>query len=164
MHAHLLSYLRDHRDQIIENWLTEVEVPAPSNLLQANPTESGSVPYAFFEASFEAILAIIQNGPDAKAARSLEHSNQLNEFLGKSCECRERCAGGRVCVELHDSGLHAIMAVFGEEWDAEKEFSELDKARCKTLINKALSDFFSQEIQSCQHRTLRNDCPFVAFK
>lgn len=156
MHAHLVSYLQDNRDQVIENWLTEVEIPAP---IRSSDSEGGVVPYAFFAQAFDAVLNIIEHGPEAKAAPKVVH---LNEFLGITCDCRERCFGGRVCMELHDSGLHAFMTVFDEEWDAEHEFSELDRELSKDLINHALSGFFGKEVDLCQHKAFRNDCPFAA--
>ncbi|MGZ0657608.1 hypothetical protein ACWPKO_01790 [Coraliomargarita sp. W4R53] len=155
MHTRLVSYLRDNRDQIIENWLTEVEIPAP---IESTGAESGVVPYEFFTKALDAILEIIEHGPEAKADPNVLH---LNRFLGITCDCRERCFGGRVCMELHDSGLQAFMSVFDEEWDAEHEFSPLDQECSKDLINHALSGFFGKEIKLCLHKTFRNDCPFV---
>lgn len=156
MRARLLSYLRDNRDQIIENWLTETEVPAP---IQSTGAEGGTVPYEFFTSAFSAILDTIANETDGPTAQQVGH---LNQFLGKTCDCRERCSGGRVCLELHESGLRAYMSVFDEDWDAEREFDELDREHSKGLINRALSAFFGREIEHCSQRTLRNDCPFVA--
>ena len=156
MHARLVSYLRDNRDQIIENWLTEVEMPAP---IDSEGADSGSVPYEFFAKALEAILEILENGPDARIKTEVLH---LNRFLGITCDCRERCFGGRVCMELHDSGLQAFMSVLGEDWDAAQEFTPLDRECSKDLINHALSTFFSREIGLCHHKTFRNDCPFVA--
>ncbi|MDQ8209289.1 hypothetical protein QEH52_17310 [Coraliomargarita sp. SDUM461003] len=156
MHARLVSYLRDNRDQIIENWLTEVEIPAP---IESKGQESGVVPYEFFTKALDAVLDLIENGPAAGKNPRVLH---LNKFLGITCDCRERCFGGRVCLELHDSGLHAFMSVFDDEWDAEHEFSLLDRECSQDLINHALSIFFNQEIKLCLHKTFRNDCPFVA--
>ena len=157
MHARLVSYLRDNRDQIIENWLTEVEIPAP---IESKGQESGVVPYEFFTKALDAVLDLIENGPDAGKNPRVLH---LNKFLGITCDCRERCFGGRVCLELHDSGLHAFMSVFDDEWDAEHEFSLLDRECSQDLINHALSIFFNQEIKLCLHKTFRSDCPFAAY-
>jgi hypothetical protein len=156
MRARLLSYLRDNRDQIIENWLTETEVPAP---IQSIGVAGGTVPYEFFTSAFSAILDILANDTDSPPALEVQH---LNCFLGKTCDCRERCSGGRVCLELHESGLRAYMSVFDEDWDAEQEFNERDRAHSKNLINRALSAFFGREIEHCSQKNLRNDCPFVA--
>ncbi|MDQ8193490.1 hypothetical protein QEH59_03580 [Coraliomargarita sp. SDUM461004] len=157
MHARLVSYLRDNRDQIIENWLTEVDIPAP---IESKGLESGVVPYEFFTKALDAVLDLIENGPDAGKNPEVLH---LSKFLGVSCDCRERCFGGRVCLELQDAGLHAFMSVFDDEWDAEHEFSPFDRECSKGLINHALSIFFSKEIKLCQQRTFRNDCPFAAY-
>lgn len=156
MHARLVSYLRDNRDHIVENWLTEVEIPAPGG---AEGAEGGVVPYEFFTTAFEAVLSILEHGATAKAAVEVLH---LNGFLGVTCDCRERCFGGRVCMELHDSGLQAFMSVFDHAWDAAHEFSEFDRECNKDLINHALSGFFGQEIDLCHHKNFRSDCPFVA--
>ncbi|HBR93913.1 MAG TPA: hypothetical protein DEA90_07080 [Opitutae bacterium] len=157
MHARLVSYLRDNRDQIIENWLTEVEIPAP---IESEGADSGVVPYEFFTKALDAILEILEHGPEAKINANVLH---LNHFLGITCDCRERCFGGRVCMELHDAGLHAFMSVFDDEWDAEHEFSLLDRECSQDLINHALSIFFKQEIKLCLHKTFRIDCPFAAY-
>lgn len=156
MHARLVSHLRDNRDQIIENWLTEVDVPAPNQSLDS---DSGVVPYAFFTSTFDAVLKTLAAGSGTKPRTE---GLRLNQFLGLTCDCRERCFGGRVCMELHDSGLHAFMSVFEDDWDAEHEFSELDRECSKDLINHALSGFFGREIEHCHRKTFRSDCPFVA--
>lgn len=156
MHARLVSYLRDNRDQIIENWLTEVEIPAPAG---STEWESGMVPYVFFTATFDAVLEIIHQG---RPLGALPKGSHLNHFFGITCDCKERCFGGRVCIELHDSGLAAFMSVFADEWDAEHEFNELDRDDSKNLINHALSGFFGHEIELCHRKTFRHGCPFVA--
>jgi hypothetical protein len=158
MHARLVSYLRDNRDQIIENWLTEVEVPAPIDSMEAG---GGVVPYDFFTTAFDAVLNILENGPAAKSQQEIRH---LNQFLGLTCDCKARCFGGRVCMELHDAGLQAYMTVFEDEWDTEHEFNDLDRECSKDLINHALSGLIAQEIENCHHKTFRSDCPFVAQK
>jgi hypothetical protein len=159
MHARLVSYLSDNRDQIIENWLTEVEIPAP---LQSTEAEGGVVPYAFFISAFDAVLHTLKHGASPSKEVSEQPVLHLNHFLGITCECRERCFGGRICMELHDAGLEAYMSVFDEDWDAEHEFNALDREHCKDLINHALSGFFGKEIDLCPHKTFRSDCPFVA--
>lgn len=157
MHAHLVSYLQDNREQIIENWLTEADVPAP----RGNPTEDveGVVPYAFFSGAFDSVLQCLAHTSAVNEDREQVH---LNAFLGLTCDCKERAFGGRVCMELHDSGLTAFMSVFAEDWDTEHEFNELDRECSKDLINHALSGFFAREIELCYHRTFRVDCPFAA--
>lgn len=157
MHARLVSYLRDNRDQIIENWLTEVDIPAPIESEAAH----GIVPYHFFTTAFEAVTKILADGNDAKVEA---RGTRLSDFLGLTCDCKARCLGGRVCMELHDSGLQAFMSVFANDWDAAHEFNELDRKCNQDLINHALSGFFAQEIEACNHKIFRSDCPFVAHK
>jgi hypothetical protein len=161
MHARLVSYLRDHRDQVIENWLTEVEIPAP---IDSTELESGVVPYEFFTTAFDASLNLLEHGPNYHTHEpSCDPPGlHLNQFLGITCDCKARCFGGRVCMELHDAGLAAFMSVFADDWDAEHEFNELDRECSKDLINHALSGFFGREIETCHHKTFRSDCPFVA--
>jgi hypothetical protein len=155
MHTRLVSYLRDNRDQILENWLTEVDVPASE---ASTGSEEGLVPYAFLATAFDSVLQIIETGkPAGGTARSLH----LGDFLGITCDCKERCFGGRVCMELHDAGLAAFMSVFESNWDTEHEFNALDRKCSKELINHALSGFFGEEVEQCPHRTSRDDCPFV---
>lgn len=156
MHSRLVSYLRDNRDQIIENWLTEVDIPAP---IESSELGSGVVPYEFYTTAFDAVLDILAHGSATAIERPVLH---LNRFLGITCDCKERCFGGRVCLELHDAGLQAFMSVFADDWDAEHEFNQLDRECSKDLINHALSGFFGKEIDLCHHKTFRSDCPFVA--
>lgn len=169
MHSRLVSYLRDNRDQIIENWLSEAELPAPLATVgggtalatgAAPVTVTGLAPYTFFESAFDAVLAVIEHG-DAHAART--HVPQLTQFLGRTCECRARTFGGRVCMELHDSGLAAFLSVFSEDWDVAQEFSALDREVCAEKINHALSGFLGHEIEHCPQRQTRFDCPFSAY-
>lgn len=155
MHTRLVSYLQDNRDQIIENWLTEVEVPAPTESLGG---EDGVVPYAFLAGTFDSVLEMIKNGRRQEERSGSVH---LENFLGITCACKERCFGGRVCLELHEAGLEAFMSVFESSWDTEHEFNALDRKCSKDLINQALSGIFGNEIASCPHRKTRNDCPFV---
>jgi hypothetical protein len=156
MHSRLVSYLLDNRDHIIENWLTDAEISPPFG---SKGTEEGVVPYAFFASAFDSALKRIEQGPNAMNNPEALH---INQFLGITCDCRERCFGGRVCMELHEAGLEAFMSVFDADWDAEHEFSQLDRECSKDLINHALSGFFGQEIETCHHKTFRSDCPFVA--
>jgi hypothetical protein len=158
MHKRLVSYLRDNRDHIIENWLTEAEVPPPKDTAP-DSVGDGVVPYAFFSGAFDNVVQRLKLGPEAKDSDELTH---LDSFLGLTCDCKQRCFGGRVCMELHDSGLTAFMSVFADDWDTGHEFNELDRECTEDLINHALSGFFGREIDSCAHRTFRTDCPFAA--
>lgn len=155
MHTRLVSYLQDNRDQIIENWLTEVEVPTPA---EHPGSRDGVVPYAFLAEAFDSVLGVIRNGRTQHEQAGGVH---LRDFLGITCDCKERCFGGRVCMEIHEAGLVAFMSVFASNWDTEHEFNALDRECSKDLINQALSGFFGQEIERCPHRKTRNDCPFV---
>lgn len=158
MHERLVSYLQDNRDQIIENWLLEAEIPAPDGSA-ADSRSTGIVPLAFLSHAFDTVIALLQTGHPP-----LEHDNvvHLDDFLGLTAACRQRCFGGRVCIELHDSGLKAFLSVFAEDWDAEHEFNEFDRELFAKSINQALAGLFSKEIEACQYKNNRADCPFVA--
>ena len=158
MHTRLVSYLQDNREQIIENWLTEAEIPAPQGS-PADCGEEGVVPYAFFSDAFDNVVQRLALGAKAGDENEMTH---LNAFLGLTCDCKQRAFGGRVCMELHDSGLTAFMSVFSEDWDTDHEFNECDRECNEDLINHALSGFFGKEIELCRHRTFRRDCPFAA--
>lgn len=155
MHTRLVSYLKDNRDQVIENWLTEAEVPTPNG----STSEGGVVPYAFFAGAFDDVIQIIETGKSPKSNTTLTH---INSFLGATWDCKQHCFGGRVCIELHDSGLSAFMSVFDEEWDCDHEFNQLDRTCCQDRINHALSGYFAKEIEHCSRKNFRTDCPFVA--
>ena len=155
MHTRLVSYLRDNRDQVIENWLTEADVPAPED----SDTGAGVVPYAFYADAFDRVVKTIESGVAPTDDEALIY---INDFLGTTCDCKQRCFGGRVCIELHDSGLKAFMSVFDEDWDCDHEFNQLDRKCCEDRINHALSGFFAREIEHCKHKDFRTDCPFVA--
>jgi hypothetical protein len=156
MHKRLVSYLRDNRDQIIENWLTEVDIPAPAGSTGGG---SGVVPYEFYLAAFNSVVTRIEVGTSEAIPPAAIHFDQ---FLGLTCECRDHCFGGRVCMELQEAGLDAFMSVFSEEWDTGHEFSPLDRECSQDLIHHALSGFFGEEVTLCPHRAQRSDCPFTA--
>ena len=158
MHAHLISYLRDNRDQIIETWLLEAEIPTIPTDEPSPPTCPAGVPLEFLAQTFDRTLDVIQSGtaPGKKAP-----GMHLDDILGVTCTCKQRTMGGRVCIELHDSGLVAFLSVFDATWDASGEFSEFDREHFADLINHALSGVFSSEIEHCHYKHFRSDCPFV---
>ena len=158
MHAHLVSYLQDNRDQIIENWLLEAEIPA-MRTDQASPAiGSAGVPIEFLSHAFDRTLKVIESG---KAPEHTTDGIHLDDILGSTCTCKQRTMGGRVCMELHDSGLVAFLSVFETNWDTTSEFSEFDREHFSDLINHALSGVISNEIEHCQYKNFRSDCPFV---
>mgnify|MGYP001569881765 CR=1 FL=1 len=156
MHARLISYLKDNRDQIIENWLLEVDVP-PANGSEA--TDSGVVPLTFLTQAFDTTLQVIESG---QAPNGSNEGMHLDDILGVTTACKQRCMGGRVCIELHDSGLTAFLSVFDTNWDAAGEFNEFDRENYADLINHALSGLFASEIEHCKYKHFRSDCPFIS--
>lgn len=159
MRTRLVNYLKDNRDQIIENWLTETDLPLPEALSKL-PGCKGTVPLAFLEGNFEQVLNRISEQPCNCGA--LVGTLHLDDFLEVTCACTNRKLGGRVCVELHESGLRAFTSVLNDNWDVHEEFNHLDREYCASLINEALSKTFASEIGRCQHKHERSDCPFVA--
>ena len=158
MHDHLVGYLKDNRDHIIESWLTEANIPSHHLMGEEAEEKSGLVPLAFYAEAFDTILHIIKTG---KAPSGIFQTVHLDDFLGVTCACKQRCFGGRVCIELHDAGLQAFMSVFDEDWDADHEFNELDRELCADTINHALSGIVANEIEHCRYKNFRTDCPFV---
>lgn len=159
MHTRLISYLKDNRDQIVETWLLEADIPTlPTDQPPAANCPSG-VPLKFLVQAFDRTLDVIQSGqaPEQKAP-----GMHLDDILGVTCTCKQRTMGGRVCIELHDAGLVAFLSVFDSNWDASGEFSEFDREHFADLINHALSGVFANEIEHCQHKHFRSDCPFVS--
>lgn len=160
MHSRLVSYLRDNRDHIIEHWLTEICLPAPI-ASQAGDDTSGLVPYTFFIEAFDQIIDQIAAGPGAYQTNA---SSDMNHFIGITCDCKKNTFDGRVCLELHDSGLSAFMSVFSADWDTSHEFNQLDRDCIEEVIHHALSAYFGKEVKSCALRRRRPDCPFTLNK
>lgn len=156
MHEHLAAYLRDNRDQIIESWLTETDVPAAAD---APAQGRGFVPLVYLAGAFDSILEILRREEACQDIGSTP-ALDLNDFLGTTCACKERCFGGRVCMELHDAGLQAFLSVFNENWDPLGEFKAFDYAYTSDLINHAISGFFGRQIRNCEEKERRTDCPF----
>jgi hypothetical protein len=173
MLTHLICYLQDNRDQIIENWLTETEIPAaepadtepadtePADTEPADtePAEGGAIPYALFADAFNTVIQTLQN--DNQPLPDRADRVNINHFIGLTCDCMKHGFDGRVCLELHETGLSAFMSVFDDEWDIDHEFNPLDRKLCSDRISHALSSFFSREIELCQGRESRPDCPFA---
>ncbi|WP_269522779.1 hypothetical protein [Coraliomargarita parva] len=157
MQNRLVAYLLDNREQIVENWLTEAEVPPADDVERAEQDE-GPIPLSFFDSAVNQVIEMIRTGQRPVETNKTLH---MDSFLGTHCVCRARTFGGRACIELHDSGLKAFMSVFEEDWDTEHEFNALDREFCCELINNALSGLIAYEIEHCQHRAGRNDCPFA---
>lgn len=158
MHARLISYLKDNKDQIVETWLLEAEIPVLHNDQAGSSPRPTGVSVEFLAQSFDRTLNVIGSG---KAPDKLEPGIHLDDMLGVTCTCKQRTMGGRVCIELHDSGLVAFLSVFDQNWDASREFNEFDREHFADLINHALSGVFSSEIEHCHYKHFRSDCPFV---
>ena len=159
MHARLISYLKDNRDQIIETWLLEAEIPSIHTDQTASTTCPAGVPVEFLAQAFDRTLDVIKSGTPPEQKIDGMH---LDDILGVTCTCKQRTMGGRVCIELHDSGLVAFLSVFDTNWDASGEFSEFDREHFADLLNHALSGVFSSEIEHCHYKNFRSDCPFVS--
>ncbi|GHC05351.1 hypothetical protein [Cerasicoccus arenae] len=157
MNKRLVGYLQDNRDHIIEDWLTESELPAPVGAQAAN----GSVPVAFLESVFDRVLNRIK-GKTCKCGGTGECAKlKLGDILGVTCACQTYRLRGHVCLELHEAGARAFMGIFSDTWDIQGEFNELDREASMKLIGEALDWIFSQEIFRCPQRTENEDCPFI---
>lgn len=155
MNQRLVSYLRDNRDFIIENWLTEADLPPPEN---ASGCE-GSVPVAFLDGVFDRVLDRI-SGRHECHCQDHKHQVAFSQVLGVTCACQTHRLRGHVCLELHEAGARAFNAVFSDNWDAEGEFNQLDRESGLRQINEALAWIFGQEIFRCPKRIGKADCPF----
>lgn len=158
MHERLAAHLQDNRDQIIESWLTEADVPAAPH---APDPDRGFIPLLYLEGAFDAVLAILRREEPWRSAATSPPVD-LNDFLGSTCACKQRCFGGRVCMELHDAGLQAFLSVCDESWDPGGGGKAFDSQYTSDLINHALSGFFGRQIQTCKEKERRTDCPFSA--
>lgn len=157
MHHRFVSHLRDNRDQIIESWLTGVELPPPADGGE-DGDGAGVVPLAFLYRVFDRVLAEVGGRGHPRGAET--PPVHLDDFLGHTCRCRDGCARGRVCLELHESGLRAFLSVFEAEWDTCGEFSALDRECCAERLRHAFSEVFAEEVGRCRMRLFRPDCPF----
>lgn len=156
MNRRLVSYLQDNRDFIIENWLTEADVPPPAG---ANGCE-GSVPVAFLEGLFERVVDRL-SGRDRCHCPGETKKLAFDDVLGVTCACQTQRLRGHVCLELHDAGLRAFTKVFEDEWDPQGEFNQLDRETSLRLVHESLANIFSQEVFQCPHRPGKQDCPFT---
>lgn len=160
MHERLISYLKDNRDQIIETWLLEAEItPIDISHTSSTTTCPAGLPVEFLTQSFDRTVQAIESG---QVSEELPAGMHLDDILGVTSTCKQRTMGGRVCIELHDSGLGAFLSVFDAKWDTAHEFSELDHEQFSELINQALSGVFATEIKHCEYKNSRSDCPFAA--
>lgn len=165
MHERLVNYLRDNRDQILESWLTEADLPLPPNAIPFDGMQ-GTVPLAFLEDVFERLLKRISGEPcNCHGHKGADGCNghkalHLDDFLNITCACSLRRMGGRVCIELHQSGRQAFHSIFENGWDAGEEFNEDERKHCLERIDNALASTFGEEVGGCRHSLERPDCPF----
>jgi hypothetical protein len=158
MHRRLVSYLRDNRDQILENWLTEIDLPLPPHLPDTRDCQ-GTIPLSYLQAVFDKVILSLQGKTNQTS--NTASSDGLDSIINVTCSCHDKSHRGRVCLELHEAGLRAFHTIFEDAWDADGEFSPLDRECCMSLINQALGKVIQNEIQNCQHKHSRSDCPFV---
>jgi len=157
MNQRLVSYLKDNRDFIIENWLTEADLPPPSSVA----TRQGSVPVAFLEGLFDRVIERI-GGPNGQChCVTPRQKVEFKDVLGVTCACQTHRLRGHVCQELHESGVRAFSAVFVDEWDPQGELNQFDRETGLRVINETLSFVFGQEIFHCPKRTGNQSCPFT---
>ncbi|WP_309396401.1 hypothetical protein [Cerasicoccus maritimus] len=156
MNKRLVSYLRDNRDHIIENWLTESDLPPPV----VNSDSEGSVPVVFLEEVFDHVLGRIGGREAVNLLAGESPRMHLQDILGVTCACQTERERGYVCVELHEAGVRAFGAVLSDNWDTQHEFTDFDREQSLRLINEALAWIFGQEIFRCPHRIGKDDCPF----
>ncbi len=157
MNERLVNYLQDNRDFIIENWLTEADLPPP----EGASSYEGSAPVAFLEGLFERVIDRISGRASTCRGPNNDQEVTFKDVLGVTCVCQTHRLRGHVCLELHEAGIRAFDAVFNDHWDSEREFNEFDRELGLRVINESLSWIFSQEIFHCPHRVGKEDCPFT---
>lgn len=155
MNKRLVSYLQDNRDFIIENWLTEADLPPPAGRAGCE----GSVPVAFLEGVFDRVV----NRISGKRVSPYDENDRIefNDVLGVTCACQTDRVRGHVCLELHEAGARAFASVFNDDWDPQGEFNELDREMSLRIINETLAAIFSKEIFRCHGRIDNLKCPFT---
>ncbi|WP_309387142.1 hypothetical protein [Cerasicoccus frondis] len=157
MNRRLVSYLRDNRDHIIENWLTECDLPPPP----AHAECEGSVPVAFLEGTFDRILERISGEKAQCHCPSHKTRLTMTDVLGVTCACQTNRLRGYVCLELHEAGIRAFHEIMNDNWDSQREFNDFDREAALKLINESLAWIFGQEIFRCPNRIGKDDCPFT---
>ncbi|MEM1222459.1 MAG: hypothetical protein AAGH40_06815 [Verrucomicrobiota bacterium] len=142
MHQHLISYLSDNRDHIIENWLTETQVPEFSE----GPEEMELreiLHLDFYKRAFESVLTSIST---KKSPFFFSRAIHIGRHLSIGRFRKKYGFIDQVQNGLHEAGLKAFMNVFKEDWDAGSEFSRTDRKYLEDLIGRSLSDFLVTEM------------------
>ncbi|NRA26690.1 MAG: hypothetical protein HRU10_05510 [Opitutales bacterium] len=185
MRAKLVEYLNDNKDQIIETWLTDLELPIPETkhsheekdctcggacaslkghsckptaLVETQPALHGTVTVSYLSGAFEAITAHITSKGAISEWFDRPHFDQ---FIGITSTCSDNNLAGRVCIDLYSSGYRAFRSIFNNGWDSDEEFSDNDQDACMDLIQQALVSTLRQDIELCTLRAERADCPFA---
>ncbi|MEM7792522.1 MAG: hypothetical protein AAF546_14050 [Verrucomicrobiota bacterium] len=142
MHQHLISYLKDNRDHIIENWLTETQVPAFSEEYESIDLRK-LLHLDFYRRAFETVLISISTKKSPFFfSRAIHISCQLS--IGRFR--RKQSFVGQIQKGLHEAGLKAFMSVFKDDWDAGSEFSRTDRKYLEDLIGRSLAEFLVTEV------------------
>jgi len=153
MHLHLAQYLKDHKEHILEHWITEADVPSMTHCNCSSQSE-GIIPLSYLEYSLGQVIHHLEIG---HFNTHLANETHLNDFLGHTCVCRDNT---RVCTEIRDSGYVAILSIFSSDWDADHEFDDIDREYASNRIGQILTEFFKSEITLCAEAQDRRDCPF----
>ena len=151
-HQALISYLRDNRSQILEVWLTEVELDPPKGTC----VEHGGLPVIYLEHIFDATLSLLGS---QKSAPVTAFSN-LSNYLGKTLDCHTNNSQSLACFEILTAGYKAFASILNPEWDCAGEFTEDEHDFYNNLVKKALTATMHFEIQKCAECAQKSDCPF----
>jgi len=155
MVSRIISYLQDYKYQIIETWITEVDLVPP----EACEIERGELPIIYIEQIFDEVIRLIQNKPNTPV-----HLPKLRDYIDVTFSCNTEFPESLACLEIMIAGQKAFVSVLGSDWDTTDEFSTEERAIYANWIYKTLAFIMHGEIKSCQSCKTDSDCPFNAVR
>jgi len=139
MHEHLIGYLKDNRDQIVENWLMAAN---PGALAGEEKNENDSlVSLDFLMEIFDVIIDLIKYERTPREVSQKAHSHNP---ISPTTPTKQDTLAERLCGELCQSGISAFKSVTDETWDSASEFEASTKAYHTEIIALAFKRFFKE--------------------
>lgn len=155
MVSRIVSYIQDYKFQIIETWITEVDLAPP----QGSSVTRGELPVVYIEQIFDELVHVINNKP-----KTLNYLPKLSNYIDVTFTCDTTCPESLACLEILIAGQKAFTNILGTDWDKAGEFSDDDRTLYADLLNKTLAFVMHHEIKSCKSCKQDSNCPFNPMK